>query len=358
MKKLSFNIKYFILVFIVIIGFSSNLHIASAHMTYAPFSISYTVVPNSPTGSLTVSPSSCVIADNASTCSVTGASWSTSNTTNRKLVDGNTNITLSTNANQSSSPSLQVYVAYPATVYNLMDGGNLLATRQATATCGSNSTWDTNTNKCLANPPTGSLTALSNSCTILTNQSTCPVNLTWWTNNASSAVNIWDGSNSFYAGVNNSPTPSPVTVHYPSTIFYLRDGSTIINSPGPGITAPITANCSGTDTWDGSNCVATTSLQPFINSLTILPTTGKANIISPTITWSVSNNPITCVASGDWSGNKTPASGGNEPLGVLSQSKTYSYTLTCSNAYGSSTQSTKTATITPQVNPVIKVKEI
>ncbi len=61
---------------------------------------------------------------------------------------------------------------------------------------------------------------------------------------------------------------------------------------------------------------------------------------SASITWSATNNPTSCTASGDWSGAKSTS--GSQSTGVLNTVKTYSYTLLCSNAGGSNS---KTATV-------------
>lgn len=64
-------------------------------------------------------------------------------------------------------------------------------------------------------------------------------------------------------------------------------------------------------------------------------TSGTVNIVNPSLTWSATNSPTSCTASGDWSGTK-PVSGTNVPQGVLTTVKTYTYTLTCSNTSGAS----------------------
>jgi hypothetical protein len=92
-----------------------------------------------PTGTLSLSPTSCVIAAGSSTCSAVYATWSTTNATNPRLVDGNTGTVLSTAANQTS---LQVWVAYPQTVFYLNNGTTQLATKTATTSCAAGSTWN------------------------------------------------------------------------------------------------------------------------------------------------------------------------------------------------------------------------
>ena len=58
---------------------------------------------------------------------------------------------------------------------------------------------------------------------------------------------------------------------------------------------------------------------------------------SSTISWSATNSPTSCTASGDWSGAKTAS--GSQSTGTLSTVKTYTYTLICANAGGSTTGS-------------------
>ena len=55
---------------------------------------------------------------------------------------------------------------------------------------------------------------------------------------------------------------------------------------------------------------------------------------SSTLTWSVTNSPTSCTASGDWSGVK-PTSG-PESTGTLTTARQYNYTLSCSNSSGTS----------------------
>ncbi len=60
---------------------------------------------------------------------------------------------------------------------------------------------------------------------------------------------------------------------------------------------------------------------------------------SANLSWSTSNTPTSCSASGDWSGAKS-TSGGTQSTGTLNTAKTYSYSLNCVNAGGSRSAST------------------
>ncbi len=64
---------------------------------------------------------------------------------------------------------------------------------------------------------------------------------------------------------------------------------------------------------------------------------------SSSLAWSTGNSPTYCAGSGDWSGTKN-LSGGTQSTGALTTNKTYSYTLTCSNA-GGSTSATTSVTV-------------
>ncbi|MFA5932073.1 MAG: hypothetical protein WC793_01710 [Candidatus Paceibacterota bacterium] len=120
--------------------------INSACTVYASFTQN---APNPATGSLTISPSSCIIASGASTCTVTGATWTTTNATNPALIDGNTGATLSTAANNTNP--LLVYVGYPYTIFNLKNGSTILDTKSAISSCANGSSW--NGSICASNAP-------------------------------------------------------------------------------------------------------------------------------------------------------------------------------------------------------------
>lgn len=66
------------------------------------------------------------------------------------------------------------------------------------------------------------------------------------------------------------------------------------------------------------------------------------------ITWSATNTPTSCAATGDWTGAKDAS--GTFTTAALTTVKTYSYSLTCTNSGGTST--TKTATVVANQVPV------
>jgi len=74
---------------------------------------------------------------------------------------------------------------------------------------------------------------------------------------------------------------------------------------------------------------------------------------SSNLTWTTSNNPTSCNASGEWGGSKA-VGGGTESTGALSAG-TYTYTIVCSNLAGTSPPSTATVTVTspPSLPPTV-----
>ena len=102
-------------------------------------SVTVTVGAAPVSGTLTTPPS-CIIAAEASTCTV-NAIWTTANATNPQLVDVNTGVVLSSTANPSS-PGLQVWIAYPSTIFNLKNGNTILATKTVNAVCAAMTAWN------------------------------------------------------------------------------------------------------------------------------------------------------------------------------------------------------------------------
>src|SRR3989344_3514325 len=101
-----------------------------------------------------------------------------------------------------------------------------------------------------------------------------------------------------------------------------------------------------TESNEGDNCsawtnVSVTNVAVPVVTISANPTSGTVNVVNPSLTWSATNSPTSCTASGDWSGAKA-VSGTNISQGVLTTVKTYTYTLTCSNAGGASSPSSAT----------------
>lgn len=81
-------------------------------------------------------------------------------------------------------------------------------------------------------------------------------------------------------------------------------------------------------------------------TITASPTSGTVNVVNPSITWSATNSPTSCNFTGDWTNtNGNSVSGTNISQGVLTQVRTYTYTLTCSNAGGSSAPASATVVV-------------
>lgn len=80
-------------------------------------------------------------------------------------------------------------------------------------------------------------------------------------------------------------------------------------------------------------------------TLTATPTSGTAGSVNPVLQWTTSGNVTSCVATGDWSGNKT-ATGGSESEGVIATAGTRYYTLQCSDDIGNSANASAQVNVT------------
>lgn len=89
--------------------------------------------------------------------------------------------------------------------------------------------------------------------------------------------------------------------------------------------------------------------QPPVVTISASPTTiGSGS--SSTISWSATNSPTSCTASGNWSGAK--AGSGSTSTGTMNTAGTYTYTLACSNSAGTDT---KSATVIVIAIPVVTI---
>jgi hypothetical protein len=87
------------------------------------------------------------------------------------------------------------------------------------------------------------------------------------------------------------------------------------------------------------------SATPVITSMSINPTSGTANVVNPSISWTAINS-TSCTATNDWTTNGVkPVSSGGESQGVLTVVKTYIYTLTCTNGTETSAPESRTVMV-------------
>ncbi|MFA6608568.1 MAG: hypothetical protein WCT07_01510 [Candidatus Paceibacterota bacterium] len=220
----------------------------------------YLTVSN-PTGALNLTPSSCVISANGSTCTSV-ASWTTTGATAPILKDMNVGSTLSTSPN---STGLTVWVAYPYTTFNLQEqnGSRIYSTKTVTSSCIAGSAWDAPTNKCKALPPTVNATLSGQNTPLGTISLTC-------TNSNSWSVVRTEG------GFTKTGTGSTALVSITDSGNY-------------------TVNCIG---WDATATAAlfyaSYALLPADMSIIAMPVTIQAGSAS-SISWSVTNATTSCM---------------------------------------------------------------
>ncbi len=146
---------------------------------------------------------------------------------------------------------------------------------------------------------------------------------------SSSPANNSSSSNSSNGGSSSSNSSSTTTSG--STGATTSGGST----GSTGSTGGATGGSTGGSTGGG-----TTVSKPVV-SLSISPQTITSGS-SSTLSWSATNSPTSCTASGSWSGTKS--SSGSASTGTKTTGS-YSYSLSCSNAGGSGS-----ATVSQTVN--------
>ena len=123
-------------------------------------------------------------------------------------------------------------------------------------------------------------------------------------------------------------------------------------SVSPTANTTYSLSCTGAGgTASKSVTVTVTAVTPAPTvTLSTTPTTGTVNVVNPQLTWSATNSPTSCTASGDWTGAKA-VSGTNVAQGVLASVKTYTYTLVCANATGTSAPKSATVSVTSAIVP-------
>ena len=270
--------------------------------------------PPNISGNLTISPPSCIISPNQSTCT-TGATWTTESATSPRVVDRNTGATLSTSANQFSP--MTVWVSFPQTTYDLKNGSTNLDTEVATASCASGTSW--NGSICASAPGNPSVSLSANPQTVPSGGST---QLTMSSSNVSSCTANSSPFNSQWTGSKN-----------PNTTF----NTTISN---------LTVNTTFNISCIGNNGqTVTDSKQVTIqtdNNISVDLRADDENIDfdeRTTLRWYPSSTATSCTGSnGDsgWSGTKSIISGSTYETRDLRSDTTY--TIRCLNSAGNSAE--------------------
>jgi len=199
---------------------------------------------------------------------------------------------------------------------------------------------------------TGWLTTNPTSCEIASGASTCSVGFNWNVTNPENPGGSAVTSPSYPLGMgalftnHDSGLNVSHTVPFGLSNYYLYNNAKLLDQTG------VNASCVSTAGWDGTKCVALPTVT-FSANPTLIAYGG-----STTLTW-VTNNATSCLASSEpvnssWNGAKPSANGSHS--GNLTLFNSTNFTITCSNAIGSSTKSvnvgvgappTMTGTLTP-----------
>ena len=185
----------------------------------------------------------------------------------------------------------------------------------------------------------------SSSCTIIAGASNCSLSLNWSVVNPKASTIVVFDNPAVGESANTTVTSSLATPQSDSRSFsvpYITRTFKIINNGIQLDQTIVSSSCIEGTTWNGSVCY----LPPPVVNIRANPNSGTANSVNPSLTWSATNNPTSCTASGDWSGTKA-ISGTNVSQGVLTTAKIYRYTLLCSNANGFGSDYTEVAVSVP-----------
>ncbi len=283
-------------------------------------------------GSLTAS--NCTIASGASSCNTTLA-WNTTNPVGISNVTSNRENPNTVVGNGNSGTVSIPVTFYPVqTSFGLRDfflnnNGETLASATAYATCVSGTSWIGG----MCQPPLPPVPVV----TISVSPASGPAQtinpaITWSaTNNPTSCTfsGNWTNTNGgAVSGTSVSQGVLPIQKIYNYSL--------------------VCSNAGG-DSAEATAMVVATIPVPIV-TISATPSTGTTGSINPAITWSATNNPSSCTASGDWNGSK-PVSGSSVSQGVLPSAGTYTYTLTCSNISGAGPAGSAYVVASPPTGP-------
>ena len=288
-------------------------------------------------GNISISENPCTIQANASSCT-TSASWSIQNATIPNMFSSYTNSILST----SLSGTMVVAVGYPSSTFYARNNTSILDSETVNAICVAGTNWNSSEGRCLTITvsPVGSLSMNPPSCVINENSSTCIVQASWTTENATNP-NLFDANVNGILSSNHTGGGINVWVAYPQTVFNLRNDTSILDSQ------IVTASCEEGTIWDylNSKCVIPAPLSPT-SSISVNPNSIQIGG-SATLSWS-SLNTNSCT------GTNFDTNGQTSGSLIVSPEYTTSYSIVCIGDGGQTYDTTTLLVTTVQKKPIYK----
>ena len=164
---------------------------------------------------------------------------------------------------------------------------------------------------------------------------------------SASPSSIGTGSSSTLTwSATNSPTSCTASGNASWTGAKSANGSQSTGVMTTAGTYTFTLSCNNS-AGSGSKSVSITVIAKPTVSVSVSPSTITAGS-STTVTWTTGKNPTSCTAGGTgWSGSKA-VSGGSQTV-TLSTAGTYTFTLSCTNAGGTTTSNTASVTVNAAV---------
>src|SRR5947209_197841 len=206
-----------------------------------------------PSGTLTLSSSSCTIPSGTDHCNIS-LTWNITNpvgsserkSTRLKYSHANTSYAVFCPITKSVHYSSQTFYLYNNSVphrNHVPTSIHSFPTRRSSDLC-----------QATTPPPSGTLTLSSSSCTIPSGTDHCNISLTWNITNpvGSSAVTTDYPAQNTVLATTSSGGPLTASVHYSSQTFYLYNNSV------PLVSHVATSSCASGTSWNGSVCQATT----------------------------------------------------------------------------------------------------
>jgi hypothetical protein len=281
--------------------------------------VTATVTVKVASGSISASPSVCVINTNESSCLV-GVTWNTLNMNDPRMTDG-LNTTLSTN---TTGTGVQQQITYGNNTFAIKNGVTTHDSVLANAVCDAASKW----NGTVCAP--ASATINSANCSIPKNAKLCSVSVIWSTINTASTVTVvrpYAGNSIFATGNGNT-----VSASFPAGQFNLdvKQGSSLL------ATGTYNATCAAGSVWTVDTCIETTNVT--VGLLSATPSTVNYGLPS-TLSWNGVANATACTLSGGEFSNTSVGTSetGTQVTSPLTTDTTY--TLSCSGPSGPKTSS-------------------
>ncbi len=207
-------------------------------------------------------------------------------------------------------------------------GGSLSGTTYTTGAITSNCTVTATFTAASVPPTPTNLTATPGAC------GTGTINVSWTASSGATGYILLDNGNTIYTGANTSYSHTGLSAgsSHAYNVAATNANGTSGNTSTVSAFAP--SACSAPVVTLSAKIILSNGAE-FSRAWQKMPVTFKNSTDKIRLTWNATNSPTSCTADGDWSGTKT--SSGTEDI-PPSTPKIYNFTLTCTGAGGSDSE--------------------